>query len=190
MRKLNQVPIMRRTSGDRVGQLRLPAVDGAVFDIGQLSGKRYMLSFFRFAACPFCNLRMHELVTHFAELGGNFSIVAVFDSPLDNLQRHAGRHRAPFPILADESNVYYRAFAIERSVIGLLKAALLRFPTVLQATLLNSYLPTSFHGHLATLPADFLVDGQGVIQQAYYGKDIGDHLHFDQVRAFALSEAH
>ena len=116
--------------------------------------------------------------------------MAVFDSPLDNLRRHAGRHQAPFPILADEANVYYRAFAIERSFTGLCKAALLRFPAVLQATLLKGYLPTSFKGHLATLPADFLVDGQGMIQQAYYGKDSCDHLHFDQVKAFALGEIH
>jgi thioredoxin-dependent peroxiredoxin len=92
-----------------------------------------MLSFSRFAACPFCNLRVHELVTRFDELGSHFSAVAVFDSPLDNLQRYASRHRAPFPILADPANVYYRAFAIERSIPGMLKAALLRFPSVLRA---------------------------------------------------------
>lgn len=181
---------MRKQPGDHVGQLRLGSLDGTLFDVDQLAGKRFMLSFFRFAACPFCNLRVHELVSRFAELGGNFSIVAVFDSPLGNLQRHAERHRAPFPILADETNAYYRAFAIERSFMGMLKATLLRFPTVLQATVLNGYLPTSFQGHLATLPADFLVDGYGVIQQAYYGKDIGDHLHFDRVKAFALGEIH
>lgn len=88
---------MRKKSGDPVGQLRLRSLDRTLFDVDQLAGKRFMLSFFRFAACPFCNLRVHELVSRFAELGGDFSIVAVFDSPLDNLQRHAGRHRAPFP---------------------------------------------------------------------------------------------
>lgn len=179
---------MRRKPGDTVGQLRLRSLDGTVFDSNQLSGKRYMLSFFRFAACPFCNLRVHELVERFAEFDGRLTVVAVFDSPLDNLQRQAGRHRAPFPILADEANVYYRAFAIERSVVGMFKAALLRFPSALQATLLKGYLPTSFQGHLATLPADFLVDEAGVIRHAYYGKDIGDHLSFEQVRAFALDE--
>lgn len=177
---------MHRKQGDTVGQLRLPSLDGTAFDLNQLSGKRFMLSFFRFAACPFCNLRVHELVERFAEFDGCLTVVAVFDSPLDNLQRQAGRHRAPFLVLADEANVYYRAFAIERSVIGMLKAALLRFPTVLRATLIEGYLPTSFQGHLATLPADFLVDEQGVIQRAYYGKDIGDHLPFEQIRAFAL----
>ncbi len=35
-----------------------------------------------------------------------FTIVAVFDSPVDNLKAHVKRHKALFPILADESNVY------------------------------------------------------------------------------------
>lgn len=35
----------------------------------------------------------------------------------------------------------------------------------------------------AALPADFLVDEQGVIRQAYYGEDIGDHLPFEAVRS-------
>jgi peroxiredoxin len=177
---------MRKLVGDMIGRIRLQSIDGTEFDSDRLGGQCYMLSFFRFASCPFCNLRVHELVERFGELAGRCSIVAVFDSPLENLQRHAGRHRAPFPILADEANVYYRAFAIERSVTGLLKAALLRFPAVLEGILLRGYLPTSFQGNLATLPADFLVDGKGVIRHAYYGKDIGDHLPFEQVKAFAL----
>ena len=56
----------------------------------------FMLSFFRFAACPFCNLRVHELVERFNEFGDDFTIVAVFDSPLDDLVRHTAKHRAPF----------------------------------------------------------------------------------------------
>ncbi|MFA7387329.1 MAG: peroxiredoxin-like family protein [Thiohalobacteraceae bacterium] len=180
---------MRREPGEQVGQLRLQSTDGVGFDVDQLRDKRFMLSFFRFAACPFCNLRVHELVTRYGELGSRFAVVAIFDSPLDNLQRYAGRHRAPFPILADPTNVYYRAFAIERSIPGMLKAALLRFPSVLRAVVLERYLPTSFQGHLATLPADFLVDERGIIRRAYYGRDIGDHLPFEQVRAFAVGAA-
>lgn len=177
---------MRRQPGDMIGRIRLPSIDGTEFDSGHLQGQRYMLSFFRFAACPFCNLRVHELAERFGEFGTEFTVVAVFDSPLANLRKHAGRHAAPFPILADAANVYYRAFAIERSLAGMLKAALLRFPAVLEGVLLRGYLPTSFQGRLATLPADFLVDEHGVIRQAYYGKDIGDHLPFEQVKAFAL----
>lgn len=179
---------MRRKPGDSVGRWLLPNLDGTVFDSDCLRNTRFMLSFFRFAACPFCNLRIHELVERFAEFGDDFTVVAVFDSPLENLRRYADRHRAPFPILADEENVCYRAFGIEHSVGGMLKAAVLRFPSVLDGIFAKGYLPTALQGRLDTLPADFLIDAQGVIRLAYYGRDIGDHLPFAQAKAFALGQ--
>jgi len=38
-----------------------------------------------------------------------FGLVAIFDSPLGNLQRHTARHAAPSPILADEHGESYLA---------------------------------------------------------------------------------
>jgi len=99
---------MRLTSGAKVINISLPAIDGSIFDMESLNGNPFMLSFLRFASCPFCNLRVNELVRRFGEFSDDFTIVAIFDSPLDNLTRHAEGHEAPFPVLADESNQYYR----------------------------------------------------------------------------------
>ncbi len=93
---------MKRKSKDVVTSLKLPNVDGTFFNLDDLKGKRYLLSFYRFAACPFCNLRIHEMVKSYKEFPKDFTIVSIFDSPLDNLQRHAAKHKAPFPILTDE----------------------------------------------------------------------------------------
>ncbi|MBI5040726.1 MAG: AhpC/TSA family protein [Gammaproteobacteria bacterium] len=172
-------------TGDTVGKLRLTAMDGEVFDLDALKGKRFMLSFFRFAACPFCNLRLHELVRRFDEFGDGFTIVAIFDSPLDNLAHYAGRHRPPFPVLADPHNIYYREYAIERSIVGMLKGALLRLPQAMYGVFAKAYVPLSIQGRLTTLPADFLVDETGVIRRAYYGSDVGDHLPFERVEEFS-----
>lgn len=179
---------MQRKPGSKVGNLSLMSIDGSAFELESLKGKRFMLSFFRFAACPFCNMRMHELITRHSELGCDFPIVAIFDSPLQNLQKHAAKHKAPFPVLADENNVYYREYGIEYSILGILKGAIRRMPSLLNAIFVKGYLPTSIKGRLTTMPADFLVDETGVIQIAYYGKDEGDHLAFERVKAFALSE--
>jgi thioredoxin-dependent peroxiredoxin len=176
---------MKRKPGDKVSSMRLPAIDGTRYDLDGLEGKPYMLSFFRFASCPFCNLRMHELVTKFDQLPNGFTIVAVFDSPLDNLQRHAGRHHAPFPILADENNTYYKLYDIEHSLPGVLRGMLFRMPRLMYGLFGKGYLPLRIKGSLTTLPADFLVDRRGIIREAYYGKDEGDHLPFARIRDFA-----
>jgi thioredoxin-dependent peroxiredoxin len=177
---------MRYKKGDKISDVKLPAISGITVNTADFRGQRYMLSFFRFAGCPFCNLRMHELTKRFKELGDDFTIVAVFDSPLDNLQKYSSQHQAPFHVLADEKNNYYRQYDIRQSFIGLLRGAVTRLPVVLYAVVVKRYLPLAIKGKLATMPADFLVDEQGIIQRAHYGHDPGDHVDFEQVKAFAL----
>ena len=176
---------MRLTSGIKASNIILPAIDGSMFETKTLLGKPFMLSFLRFASCPFCNLRINEFVRRFDEFGDDFTIVAIFDSPLDNLTRHTEGHKAPFPILADENNKYYKTYGIEHSIVGTLKGMLLRMPTLLKG-MFKGYIPTTFKGSITTMPADFLIDRKGIIQVAYYGKDEGDHLPFEKVKEFAL----
>lgn len=173
--------------GAIAAQLQLPSIDGSTFDTASLTGKPYMLSFFRFASCPFCNLRVHQLVQRYEEFGDDFSIVAVFDSPLDNLVRHTEKHKAPFPILADESNKYYKEYGIEHSFAGMLKGMFFRMPTLFKSMFMGN-VPLIFKGSMITMPADFLIDREGIIRAAYYGKDEGDHLPFEQVMEFSQKQ--
>ncbi len=177
---------MSLAPGSNIINIQLPDINGSVFNTQSLEGKPFMISFFRFASCPFCNLRVNELVKRFDEFGDDFTIVAIFDSPLDNLTRHTKDHRAPFPILADESNQYYRQYGIEHSFAGMLKGMIFRLPTLLKG-MLKGYLPLIIKGSLITMPADFLINREGKVTTAYYGKDEGDHLDFEQVKAFSKS---
>lgn len=179
---------MRKTTGEHIEDIRLPAIDGSPFTLDQLAGKRFLLSFFRFAACPFCNLRVHELSTRFKEFGEGFTVVAIFDSSPANLRRHAARHHAPFPILADEHNTCYRQFGVERSIAGTLKGAAIHMPSVLKSVFIKGFWPTSFGGNVTTMPANFLVDENRIIQVAHYGSDEADHLPFEQVQRFSLAQ--
>ncbi len=172
-------------AGHLVTGLSLPAIDGSRFTLEQVRGKRYLLSFLRFAACPFCQLRVHQLISRWHELNRNFTVIAVFDSSLENLQHYTGKQVAPFPILADEHAVYYHKFAIKHSLSGTFKAMLFRMPTLLYAMLVKRYFPTSIKGSLTTLPADILVDEHGLVAEIYHGKDSGDHLPFEKIKAFA-----
>jgi peroxiredoxin Q/BCP len=79
--------------------------------------------------------------------------------------------------LADENNKYYREYGIEHSLLSVLKGAFLRVPILLGG---------SIKGSITTMPADFLIDRDAIIQVAYYGKDEGDHLPLDLVKKFSL----
>ena len=68
---------MKKKVGDKVTNIVLPAIDGSKFNLDSLKGKRYMISFLRFASCPFCNLRVNQLVSGFSEFDDNFTIIIV-----------------------------------------------------------------------------------------------------------------
>ena len=174
---------MKRTVGETISHIKLPDIDGSTFNTESLNGKLFMLSFFRFASCPFCNLRVHQLVQQRDEFGDDFNMVVIFDSPLENLVRHTEKHKAPFPILADGGNKYYREYGIEHSVTGMLKGMFFRMPTLFKSMFMGN-VPLIFKGSLLTMPADFLIDQEGIIRTAYYGKDEGDHLSLEQVKSF------
>jgi len=175
---------MRLSVGTVAPRIQLPCIDGFDVDTEALRGRRYLLVFFRFAGCPFCNMRLHGLVERFESYADDFTVVAVFDSPVENLALHTRRHNAPFPILADETNQYYREYGIERSLKGVAKGIATRVPTLVRATL-KGFIPMRVKGSMTTMPADFLIDADGVIQRAYYGRDEGDHLPFADVGQFA-----
>ena len=108
---------------------------------------------------------------------------------VSELQRYAERHNSPFPILADEGGVIHGQYSIRHSWIGVLKGMLFRFPSLLYAMFKKGYVPLTIGGRMNTMPADFLVDRQGTIQEAYYGRDEGDHLDFERIRQFAWQQA-
>lgn len=171
---------MRLSKGDSITHIQLPSIDGTQFNSKIFKGKPFIISFFRFAGCPFCNLRIHEMVNTYQE---NFNIVAIFDSPLNNLIKYSKGHNAPFSILADEQNIYYKKYGVEKSFLGMLEGMFLHFPRLIKG-MFKGYLPTTLKGSLITMPADFLIDKHGKIHTAYYAKHEADHIPLETIRAF------
>jgi peroxiredoxin Q/BCP len=176
---------MRMSQGSKAEIITLPAIDNTEFKLDSLKGKKVLVTFFRFAGCPFCNLRISQLVKKHASLGDNFRIVAVFDASLKNLQRNLIKHKAPFILLADEKNVFYKSYGVERSIWGVIKGILFSFPQMLYSMFAKGNFLTNIGGNLLTMPASFLINEKGIIDKIYYGKDEFDHIPFEQVLNFA-----
>lgn len=169
--------------GETMPQIKLPAIDGLQFDNHSLKGKKYLLTFFRFATCPFCNMRISQLIKAKSEMGENSEIVAIFESEIEHLKKHANKHLAKFPILADHKREYYQLFGVKKSVMGMFKGMLFRMPTLIKA-MFQGYIPHEVSSRAFIMPLSLLVDEQGVIQAIYHGKDDGDHIPLEQVMSF------
>jgi len=158
---------------------------GEPVDLAALRGRPVMLSFYRYASCPVCNLRMHQLIAahdHLDELG--IALVAVFQSSPAQITEHVGRQDAPFPIVADPSMELYRRFGVEARWRGLFTWAVIK--TALRA-FRHGYLPGRIDGPVQRTPADFLIDADGTIAVAHYGRDINDHIPLVDIETWLQS---
>ena len=176
---------MKLNKGDVIETLALPSTQGDTFDIKDLAGKKAIITFYRFATCPFCNLRINEFSKRHGELGDNFEIIAIFDSPLDFLIKSAKKHNAPFKILADENFDYFKKYDVEQSTWKFLIGSTLGFFRLLNA-FSKGYIPMQMKGSMRTVPVDILINEDGTIERAYYAKNTTDHLSFDEVKTFSM----
>ena len=176
---------MKLSKGDKIDSLELPSTSGGTFNIKDIAGKKTLLTFYRFASCPFCNLRINEFTKRYSELGTDFEVVAIFDSPLDFLIKNAKKHNAPFMILADENFEYFKRYDVEQSTWKFIVGSILGSFKILSA-FAKGYVPLQIKGSMRTVPVDILINEDGTIEKAYYGKNTTDHLAFNEVKSFSL----
>lgn len=172
---------MRIKPGDSIIHFEEPDYQGEIFRSADLAGKKWMLSFYRYAACPFCNLRIHELKKKYLNewKENNFEMVGVFQSPAESIRKYAGEELHYFRIIPNPARHLYRIYRVEKSWAGFYKA-LLRLGEIISFTA-RGLLRIDPEGPAHRLPADFLIDEKGTIVRAYYAKDIGDHIPMKEI---------
>lgn len=178
---------MRLQAGMAAPDFTLTDTHGQEVSLSALRGRRVMLSFYRYASCPFCNLRIHELSKRaegYQQQG--LELIAVFQSPSEKILQYAGKQRPPFPIIPDPRRLLYRRYGVERSWLGLLRAFASRLPEVVKA-IASGFRPGSVEGELHRVPADFIVDEEGRLLVTFYGKDIGDHLPLEALENYLIN---
>lgn len=155
---------------------------GNPVDLNALKGRKVMLSFYRYASCPVCNLRMHELIQAHPHLKQqNLELIAVFQSPASAIASTVGRQDAPFSIIPDPKLELYKRFGVESRWRGMLALRVIR--AALKA-FAKGFLPGAINGPVHRVPADFLIDENGQIAVAYYGKTIDDHLPLESIKSW------
>jgi thioredoxin-dependent peroxiredoxin len=167
---------MRLQAGQGAPDFLRPDIGGKTIRLSDYRGRYLLLSFYRYASCPFCNLRVHELMQHLVEFDQRgLSLVAVFQSAREGIREHVGKQRPPFPIIPDPGHSMYRSYRVETSLQGLLLGLTLGMGKALKA-MGQGFLPGRMEGSITLVPADFLIGPDGTILLAFYGKDISDHL--------------
>ena len=177
----------RLAPGDSTPDFDTVDLFGDPVQLSDFRDRKLMLSFYRYAACPLCNLRVHDLIERHSGLAAmGLAIVAVFQSPPETIRKYVGRQDAPFPIIPDPSMAHYRRYRVERSWPGLFKVIKHRKDEFTLAAD-KGFKPGWINGPINRIPADFLIDGHGKLRTCFYGADIGDHIPLELVEAFAAN---
>lgn len=168
----------------------IPAISFQTFDylgnsinLADYKGKKILLTFFRGASCPFCNLRLQQLIQNYPSFQNKgIEIIAFFGSTKEEITHYAGKQKAPFPIIADPSLFHYKTYGVEASQIGMFK--MLIQPKKLIEVLFSSFFTLKAMADKPLIPADFLIDENFNIKQAHYGKDFSDHIQIKDLLAW------
>jgi thioredoxin-dependent peroxiredoxin len=178
----------------KVGQLA-PAfiaqdLAGRPLRLANLRGRTLLLSMYRAAACPLCNVRTSLLISRYPTYRRNgVEVLAFFESSPDAAHRYLDRLRAPFPILLDPTRTIYDDYGLRTSWFGAAYARLFRGPVYREAARLGIGADfirniTDVDGHFARLPAEFIIGPDQRIRAAHYGRDAGDFMRFAQLDAY------
>jgi peroxiredoxin len=160
-------------------------VHGDTVTLDQFAGKPLLLMFHRYAGCPMCNIRLHEMARRFPELQARgLEAVAFFHSPAEEIRKHAGGRQYPFAIATDPKFRVYKKYGVETSWPRLALA-------LVQPRVYADYAKAFAHGfrggrmprQLAKMPADFFIRPDGRIHAVHYGDGIADHMPYGQIEA-------
>lgn len=173
---------MRLKTGVQTPTFEIKDIDGKQISSELMLGKRYMLSFYRYASCPFCNLRVSFLMGLHNELNLDNQFIGIFQSTEADMKQHVSTQQPVFSIASDYERKYYKKYGVESGVLAYILGAL-KISTLMKAFKKGFKMSNSM-GPKTTIPADFLIDEKGIIQHVYYGKDISDHLDLESVEAF------
>jgi thioredoxin-dependent peroxiredoxin len=157
---------------------------GDQIKLSDYKGKKVILCFFRNAGCPFCHFRIYELTNKYKEFKGeNVEIIAVFSSNKEEVRQHVAKYPRPFRIVADPDLTLYNKYGVEHSGKAFALAAIFKLHKVIKAFFMGAHLDRKNKNPIL-VPADFLINSDGYIDQVWYGRDTSDHIPMEQVMDF------
>ena len=167
------------------------SIDFSTYDIhntevnlADYNGKAVILSFFRNTSCPFCLKRVFDLSVQQArwrKIG--VEIIVVFTSQAEDVISFHKNKFDRLRIIADPKLELYNTYGVEKSASGFFKGLAFKIPTIIQGVKRGGKIDTN-NPHGSILPADFLINADGLIIDSWYGKNAADNISMRRIHDF------
>jgi thioredoxin-dependent peroxiredoxin len=161
-------------------------VYGNTISLHQFKGQKIHLVFYRFSGCPFCNLRFHQ-IEKLAEQykKAHVKLISIYESKPENMKAQMADEKFYSIMIPNADSSLYKLYELDKSKWGLL--VYLLFKGGLFAAIKGNKLykkKVAIDGPTDRIGAEFLIDENGNVVNAYYGKTPGDYLPIDTVKKF------
>ncbi|MCZ4123714.1 peroxiredoxin-like family protein [Streptomyces sp. H39-S7] len=152
--------------GAQAPRFTLPAADGRRIALdGLLAEGPVVLTFYRGAWCPYCNLALRSLQLRHDDITARGArLVAVSPQIPDESLSLTGKEQLAFDVLSDIGSEVAQRFGIAFDLSGELGAVYDRFGFELQRV-------NGGHARTLPLPATYVIDRSGVIRWAFVRAD-------------------
>jgi peroxiredoxin len=141
------------------------------------------LQFRRYAGCPICNLHLRSVARRHEEIvAAGVREVVIFHSSAETMLEFQGE--LPFAVIADPDRELYAEFGVGTSLKAVMSprtwwASPRATPMVLSARNVRGTM--GFGEQHLGLPADFLIDCDGQVLAAKYGRYANDQWSVDEL---------
>jgi peroxiredoxin len=171
---------MKLKAGDILPNKTFRAVSGKAISVPDREMLTH-LQFRRFVGCPICNTHIGQMIKRAEEIEAAGIREVLFFHSRENEMRPL-QEGLPFDLVADAEKVYYREFDVETSL-----AYFMNPRTIAAAVrgILRGNLTLRMTGGPLGLPADFLVEPNGRVRAAKYGRHAYDQWSVDELLALA-----
>lgn len=159
-------------------------VYGNAIDLEKYKGQKVFLAFLRYAGCPVCNLRMHELIANHADIkAAGYQLIAVFESDSATLRGYLQETEVPFTLIANPDLSLYKRYHVKNSFGKMFKSATDRKTNAAAKSGKRLFKGKKYKrdGNLTRIPADFVIDETGKVTLVHYGTTISDHLSLSTI---------
>jgi peroxiredoxin len=176
---------MRITPPQAAPAFTIKDVNGTTVSLAGYKGKKVMLTFYRNVGCPICNLRFHELqqeADYFKSKG--LVMLAVYESTAGNMKQYVEGETFDATMIPNPDQSLYKLYDIERSGGKMLKGMFHGAMGKMKKGKALFKKKIELDGNSNRISADFLINENGNVQTAYYGKFIGDHLPIADIKRF------
>jgi peroxiredoxin len=163
----------------------IKAVSGATVNLSDYKGKKVLITFYRNVGCPICNLRFHEIQEQ-AELfkSKNLIVLAIYESTAENMKKYLDGENPYAIMIPNPDQNLYQLYKIDKGMGKVLKGLFHGAISKMKKGKKQFKKEIELDGNKDRISADFLIDENGVVNTAYYGKFLGDHLPLDSIKKF------